>query len=497
MALSQEELLHLLVIRMLELKACSQLGVPSVRPLDPGRSDEHLRLVLVRGLDGDAEVSFLESVFVPFADGEVPLAAIEEIEHAGMVLLPDAATASSVLKDSNMWWDSLGLTLSSVSGSALWMSSETASPREPSVENEDSVTSEEQALHDETSKTTTASTSISSRTSFRRGNAQKLMSFLNVKTSLEEAASIHAILEEDGIFLESVFFPLAYSKLLSAVTEKVEETGRATLSNAATKSSILRNVEVSGTEETLARPGTISTCSDISEEETPQDKIAEPTMSLATMDPRIALRRGSDQKLASVNLRMALKEAASHAHLISNDPSTNCILEDAADDLVQVLLLLPSGLQKLVIREIEKSVDSKLFDDIREQTKRKDCSPRNFLAVKGRKEKEKAVNLSKDRMIWAIQKIVVPVALCFVMSLLRVYVISAEEIEVPPQYTNYAVANLVLNSASKIIFFAIKEFPTISDLYVWAHLASFVVDLFSAFFLWRRRGYHDPDVPDG
>uniref|UniRef100_A0A0E0JQ44 Uncharacterized protein n=1 Tax=Oryza punctata TaxID=4537 RepID=A0A0E0JQ44_ORYPU len=352
MALGQEELSHLLVVRMLELKACSHLGVPSVHPLDPGQSNEHLRLVLVRGLDCDADDSFLESVFLPFADGEALHDKISE---------PTTASTSISSRTSFRSIFQTSSAIASPRNRPLEMNVELSEPEKQlacaGTASTSSEISEEEAPQDTIAEPTTTSARIDPRTDLRRGNTQKLMFSLNAKTSLEEAASIHAILEENGIFLESVFFPL-------------------------------RNVEVSGTEKRSARAGTTSTCSDIREEEAAQDKIAEPVMSLATMDPRIALRRGSDQKLASVNLRTALKEAASHAHLIVNDPSNHW--------LSHVMLFVLS--KKL---------------------------PRS----EGKEGKEKAANLSKDRIIWAIQKIVVPVPLCFIMSLLRVYVISAEEIQ--------------------------------------------------------------------
>uniref|UniRef100_A0A453DFT5 Uncharacterized protein n=1 Tax=Aegilops tauschii subsp. strangulata TaxID=200361 RepID=A0A453DFT5_AEGTS len=64
-------------------------------------------------------------------------------------------------------------------------------------------------------------------------------------------------------------------------------------------------------------------------------------------------------------------------------------------------------------------------------------------------------------------------------------------------YRNNDAANFLVNSLSKISFFAVKEFPLLSNRIWWGHLFSFAVDFVGAIFLLFKNGFWDQDIADG
>ena len=73
----------------------------------------HLRMIVVHGLPMAAEQIFLTSIFLPF--DQAPVAVVESASCSGIVMLQNSDSAADALRDSDGWFASLGLKLSSVS----------------------------------------------------------------------------------------------------------------------------------------------------------------------------------------------------------------------------------------------------------------------------------------------------------------------------------------------------------------------------------------------
>ncbi|KAF7012292.1 hypothetical protein CFC21_026501 [Triticum aestivum] len=98
-------------------------------------------------------------------------------------------------------------------------------------------------------------------------------------------------------------------------------------------------------------------------------------------------------------------------------------------------------------------------------------------------------------LIWGIEKIAAPTLMMFVVWAVKSFVIRQEFNLMA--YRSNDTANFLLNSLSKISFFAVKEFPLLCNRILWGHTLSFAVDFVGAIFLLFKNGFWDQDIADG
>ncbi|XP_020176279.2 uncharacterized protein [Aegilops tauschii subsp. strangulata] len=96
---------------------------------------------------------------------------------------------------------------------------------------------------------------------------------------------------------------------------------------------------------------------------------------------------------------------------------------------------------------------------------------------------------------WGVEKVIGPFLMCGALTAIRKFIISKEMGK--KSYKANELVNLWINTFAKGTFFAIKELPvTRGGLVLWAHLASFAIELLGALWLLWRFGFWESDVVD-
>ncbi|XP_037482038.1 uncharacterized protein LOC119360548 [Triticum dicoccoides] len=96
---------------------------------------------------------------------------------------------------------------------------------------------------------------------------------------------------------------------------------------------------------------------------------------------------------------------------------------------------------------------------------------------------------------WGVEKVIGPFLICVALTVIRKFIISKEIWK--KSYKANEMVNLWINTFAKGTFFAVKEFPvTRGGLELWAHLASFAIELLGATWLLWRFGFWESDVVD-
>ncbi|XP_020174760.2 uncharacterized protein [Aegilops tauschii subsp. strangulata] len=96
---------------------------------------------------------------------------------------------------------------------------------------------------------------------------------------------------------------------------------------------------------------------------------------------------------------------------------------------------------------------------------------------------------------WGVEKVIGPFLMCGALTVIRKFVISKEIWK--KSYKANEMVNLWINTFAKGTFFAVKEFPvTRGGLTLWAHLASFAIELLGATWLLWSFGFWESDVVD-
>ncbi|KAM3392361.1 hypothetical protein ACQJBY_013472 [Aegilops geniculata] len=96
---------------------------------------------------------------------------------------------------------------------------------------------------------------------------------------------------------------------------------------------------------------------------------------------------------------------------------------------------------------------------------------------------------------WGLEKVIVPFLMCGALTGIRKFIISKEILK--KSYKANEMVNLWVNTFAKGTFFAVKELPvTHGGLVMWAHLASFAIELLGALWLLWRFGFWESDVVD-
>uniref|UniRef100_K3Z0E2 Uncharacterized protein n=1 Tax=Setaria italica TaxID=4555 RepID=K3Z0E2_SETIT len=96
---------------------------------------------------------------------------------------------------------------------------------------------------------------------------------------------------------------------------------------------------------------------------------------------------------------------------------------------------------------------------------------------------------------WLVERVAAPFILIWFVVLIRERVINNENHML--EYEQNGTANVLVNGLSRAFFLAIRGFPGIRDPELWARLASVLVDVLGAAFLWWMGGHWDPDIADG
>lgn len=93
---------------------------------------------------------------------------------------------------------------------------------------------------------------------------------------------------------------------------------------------------------------------------------------------------------------------------------------------------------------------------------------------------------------WMAERVAAPVLLTWLLLLIRASVVDNEKYMM--EFDNNETVNVLVNGMSRAFFLGIRDFPGLSHPNLWARLASVVIDIIGAAFLWWMGGHWDPDI---
>jgi hypothetical protein len=96
---------------------------------------------------------------------------------------------------------------------------------------------------------------------------------------------------------------------------------------------------------------------------------------------------------------------------------------------------------------------------------------------------------------WVVERFLSPAALLWLLIVVNLSVIDRERQRL--WFHHNGITNILINSLSRGFFLGIRSYPGLQYAELWARIASVIIDILGAAFLYWMGGHWDPDIADG